>query len=48
MDKYDATNDHYCYQGSSTLINKLGIKNIDDLESAERKVTVLTIQNNLL
>lgn len=44
MDKYDAANDHYCYQGSNTLTNKLNIKDIDELENAEREITALTSQ----
>ena len=38
MDKYDAVNDHYCYAGTSTLKNKLNIKNMGDLERAEREL----------
>lgn len=42
MDKYDAANDHYCYQGTDILINKLDIRNMEVLEGAEREVTALT------
>ena len=44
MDKYDATNDHYCYRGSSTLKNKLNIENMDELEKAEREITAITVR----
>lgn len=43
MDKYDASNDHYCYPDSSVLKNKLNIKNAAILELAERDITNLTI-----
>lgn len=42
MDKYDATNDHYCYPGTNILKNKLNIQNLDDLEVAEREITAVT------
>lgn len=42
MDKYDAANDHYCYRGSFTLKNNLNIKNMDELEKAEREITAIT------
>lgn len=42
MDRYDARNDHYCYAGTTTLKNKLNIKDMDDLEKAEREVTAIT------
>lgn len=45
MDKYDVIHDHYCYSGSSTLKNKLNIKNIELLEEAEREITAITIKN---
>lgn len=44
MDKYDATNDKYCYPGTSTLKNKLDIQSMDLLEKAEREVTALTVK----
>ena len=43
MDKYDASSDHYCYQGTSTLKNKLDIQDMATLEEAEREITALTI-----
>lgn len=43
MDRYDATNDHYCYPGSDVLKNKLNIKDADKLERAERDITNKTI-----
>lgn len=42
MDKYDAANDHYCYQSTSTLKNNLNIKEMDELENAEREITAIT------
>ncbi len=42
MDKYDASNDHYCYNGTSTLKNILNIQDMDVLEQAEREITALT------
>lgn len=42
MDKYDAVNDRYCYQGTNILINKLNIKTMDELEEAEREITAIT------
>lgn len=45
MDKYDASNDHYCYPGSSTLVNLLNIKNMEALEAAERDITAKTVEN---
>ncbi len=45
MDKYDASNDHYCYPGSSTLVNLLNIKNMETLEAAERDITAKTVGN---
>ncbi len=47
MDKYDATNDHYCYSGTPVLINKLNIRDGALLELAERDITNLTINNVL-
>lgn len=45
MDKYDASNDHYCYPNSFILKNKLGITDAATLELAERDITNLTIDN---
>lgn len=45
MDRYDASNDPYCYTDSSTLKNLLNIKDIDTLEKAERDITAQTIEN---
>lgn len=45
MDKYDAANDHYCYEGSATLKNKLDITDINVLEKAEREITAYTSQS---
>ncbi|WP_252178452.1 Fic family protein [Endozoicomonas sp. 4G] len=42
MDKYDSANDCYCYQGSTILKNKLNIKDMDELEEAEREITAIT------
>jgi len=44
MDKYDAVNDHYCYQGTATLKNKLNIKDMGELENAEREITAITVR----
>ncbi|UMZ13097.1 putative adenosine monophosphate-protein transferase Fic [Pseudomonas sp. MPFS] len=43
MDKYDASNDHYCYPNSSVLKNKLNIQVMADLEVAERDITAVTV-----
>ncbi|WP_204368959.1 Fic/DOC family protein [Methylocucumis oryzae] len=43
MDKYDAANDLYCYKGTITLKNKLNIREIDELEQAEREITAITV-----
>ncbi len=45
MDKYDTSNDHYCRAGTTTLKNKLDIRDIDKLEEAERDITALMIKN---
>lgn len=45
MDKYDVSNDHYCYKGTATLRNKLKIHELCDLEVAERDITAVTIDN---
>ena len=42
MDRYDASHDHYCYKGTSTLKNMLNIQGLGQLEVAEREVTTLT------
>ncbi|BEM68503.1 cell division protein Fic [Serratia marcescens] len=44
MDKYDASNDHYCYRDTVTLKNKLDIRDMEELEKAERDITVITAQ----
>lgn len=44
MNKYDAANDHYCYKGSTTLKNKLNIQDLDQLEKAEKKITILIVE----
>ncbi|UAA40012.1 putative adenosine monophosphate-protein transferase Fic [Paraneptunicella aestuarii] len=44
MDKYDASNDHYCYKGSSTLVNLLNIEDMKTLEAAEREITAITVK----
>lgn len=45
MDKYDSQNDHYCYQGTNILVNKLNIRDIDELEKVEREITSITIRD---
>lgn len=42
MDKYDASNDHYCYRDTVTLKNKLNIIDMEMLERAERDITAIT------
>ncbi len=44
MDKYDALNDHYCYEGTATLKNKLDIRDLNKLEEAEREITALAVR----
>jgi cell filamentation protein len=39
--KYGTDNDPYCYPGSTTLINKLGIKDSKLLEEAEKEISFL-------
>jgi len=39
MDKYDASNDHYCYPNTTVLKNKLEITDEKRLEEAEREIT---------
>ncbi len=39
MDKYDASNDHYCYPNTTVLKNKLGITDEKAFEEAEREIT---------
>ena len=46
MEKYDYTyngSEGYCYPGTDILINKLGIKNEEDLTIAEREITSLKL-----
>lgn len=43
MDKYDATNDHYCYPHSTVLKNRLDIRDLETLEAAERDITAITV-----
>lgn len=38
-DKYGVDQDKYCYLGTDVLINRLNIKNADDLNEAEAKFT---------
>ena len=45
MDKYDASNDHYCYPNTTVLKNKLGISDEKRLEEAEREITEASIHN---
>lgn len=45
MDKYDASNDRYCYSGSTVLKNKLNIHDAEELETAEREITVFALSN---
>jgi len=46
LEKYDYTykgSEGYCYPGTDVLINKLGIKNDEDLTIAEREITSLKL-----
>jgi len=45
MDKYDASNDDYCYKKTTTLKNRFDIRDMEQLEEAEREITALTIKN---
>ncbi|MRT23928.1 putative adenosine monophosphate-protein transferase Fic [Enterobacteriaceae bacterium RIT697] len=45
MDRYSSWRDHYCYPGSSVLINRYNIRDSEQLEAAERSVTALTISH---
>ena len=46
MDKYDTSyNDPYCYSDTSVLINKLNIRDFDELENAEREITVYSLKD---
>lgn len=45
MDKYDASNDHYCYPNTRVLKNKLGIIDEKRLEEEERKITEISIHD---
>ncbi|MFC6328485.1 putative adenosine monophosphate-protein transferase Fic [Alloalcanivorax gelatiniphagus] len=40
-DKYGVAQDPHCYPGTSTLINRLGLVVDDELEEAERELTVI-------
>ncbi|MCK7460191.1 Fic/DOC family protein [Idiomarina aminovorans] len=40
-DKYGVAHDNYCYPNSDVLINKLNIRNTDDLAEAETEFTTL-------
>ncbi|WP_414493726.1 Fic/DOC family protein [Stenotrophomonas maltophilia] len=42
MDRYDSSNDHYCFAGTTVLKNRLGITSMDALEIAEQEITSLT------
>jgi len=47
MDKYDTSyNDPYCYSDTSVLINKLNIRDFDELENAERLWKIFNIKNH--
>lgn len=39
LDKYGAGHDPYCYSDSPVLVNRLGIKDSDELENAERQLS---------
>lgn len=43
MDRYDASQDIYCYPNSSVLKNTLNIRDMESLEAAEREITAVTI-----
>jgi cell filamentation protein len=43
MDKYDSSNDIYCYPNTNVLKNKLGITDGNVLEEAEREITSISI-----
>jgi cell filamentation protein len=43
MDKYDVSNDLYCFPNSPVLKNKLDIENESQLENAEREITEISI-----
>jgi cell filamentation protein len=42
MDKYDVSNDHYCYPNTAILKNKLGITEEKAFEEAEREITKIS------
>lgn len=44
MDKYDSSNDYYCYPGTFVLKNKLNIEDVSTLEAAEREITAETVK----
>jgi len=41
LDKYGVAHDNYCYPNSDVLINKLNIRNTEDLAEAETEFTTL-------
>lgn len=45
MDKYNASNDHYCYPSTGVLKNKLNITSADALEVAEKEITAFKLQD---
>ncbi len=38
---YSTTESIYCYKGTNVLINKLRIRNTEDLRSAENQITAI-------
>jgi len=46
-DGYDSMDDPYAYKGSSTLKNKIGLRNSAELESFELEMTALRAQEAL-
>lgn len=44
MDKYDASNDHYCYRETGTLKNKFNHFDQNELEEAEKKITASAVK----
>ncbi len=45
VDKYGTGQDPYCYRNSQVLKNLLGIRDEEILESAERELTEIAVQN---
>jgi cell filamentation protein len=45
MDKYNTSNDHYCYPNTAVLKNKLRITDENILEQAEREITKRAAHN---